>query len=692
MSTDLPSRPASAGSIPVPVAPSDLEDSAALRGDIRALGELLGATLVRQDSAELLALVEQVRATARTSPTATSDLLDTVDLPTAIRLARAFSTYFHLANVTEQVHRSREQKAARRSAGDPLNAAARRIETALDAGEITQESVTEAMGRLSARPVFTAHPTEAARRSVLLKLRAIADLLDRAEADGLDLTDPRVSRRAAELVDLLWQTDELRLDRPEVLDEARNALYYLDDLARGPVSEVLDDLADALASVGVTLPVDARPLSFGSWIGGDRDGNPFVTPEVTLRVVDLVRDHAVRDLLPVIDKLLEDLSVSERINDCSPELRASLDADLALLTELDPRYRRLNAEEPYRLKLTCVRAKLVSTRTRISTGTPHRPGRDYATTRDLLDDLMLVRDSLATHRGELAAHGVVERAIRTVAAFGLSLVTLDVREHAAAHHAALGVLVDRLGEQGWRYADLPREHRRRLLSTELTSRRPLAPTPPPLEGDDLRTYNAFVAIRQALDRHGPDVCETYIISMTKGADDVLAAVVLRRRDEAVDPDRLGLVGGLGEHRHDHPEDHRGAERAADALEEARADQHGLGLGDAAQDRRGREQDQSGEEDALAPDEVAEPAGEQEQPAERDQVRVHDPREARLREAEVALDRRQRDVHDRLVEDDHEEARAQDDQRDPAVAVAVGGGRGGLLGSGEGLGHGTDRSR
>ncbi len=345
------------------------EDTAALRRDIRVLGELLGATLVRQESASLLGLVEQIRVTARADLGETSDLLAGLDVETATRLARAFSTYFHLANVTEQVHRAREQRDARRVAGDPLSRAATRISAAISAGEVTPESVAEGVARLSARPVFTAHPTEAARRSVLLKLRAIADLLDRSEADGIGLDDARVSARAAELVDLLWQTDELRLDRPEVLDEARNALYYLDDLASGPVSEVLDDLAHALSTVGVKLPSDARPLSFGSWIGGDRDGNPFVTPDVTLRVVDLVRDHAIRDLLPVIDKLLEDLSVSERLNEVTPELRASLDADLATLTELDPRYRRLNAEEPYRLKLTCVRAKLVNTRARITGGT-----------------------------------------------------------------------------------------------------------------------------------------------------------------------------------------------------------------------------------------------------------------------------------------------------------------------------------
>ena len=400
------------------------------------------------------------------------------------------------------------------------------------------------MSRLSARPVFTAHPTEAARRSVLLKLRAIADLLEQAARDGVGLDHPRVSRRAAELVDLLWQTDELRLDRPEVLDEARNALYYLDDLARGPVAEVLDDLALALESVGVTLPADSRPLSFGSWIGGDRDGNPFVTPDVTRRVVDLLRDHAIRDLLGDRAAARGDLGERAAQRGVARAARV-LVVDLANLPDLDPRYQRLNAEEPYRLKLTCIHKKLNNTRARITGGTPHRPGSDYAATRELLDDLLLVRDSLAANRGELAAHGAVDRAIRSVATFGLSLVTLDVREHASAHHSAVGVLVDRLGEQGWRYEDLPRDHRLRLLSAELASRRPLASTPPPLVGDDLRTYNAFVAIRDALDLHGPEVCETYIISMTKGVDDVLAAVVLAREaglvDITSDVARIGFV-------------------------------------------------------------------------------------------------------------------------------------------------------
>src|SRR5690606_24169728 len=134
---------------------------------------------------------------------------------------------------------------------------------------------------LAVRPVFTAHPTEAARRSILTKQRAIADELEAEAADAARYGEPADHRdgRLAELLDRLWQTDELRVDRPDPTDEARNAVYYLRDLHADAAARVLDQLADTLAELGVELPVTARPLTFGSWIGGDRDGNPYVTPE-----------------------------------------------------------------------------------------------------------------------------------------------------------------------------------------------------------------------------------------------------------------------------------------------------------------------------------------------------------------------------------------------------------------------------
>jgi phosphoenolpyruvate carboxylase len=517
----------------VPEPPYDLPDSfdgAALRADIRHLGRLLGDTLVRQEGPELLDLVEQVRSLTRDDPAAAGKLLADVDVPTAERLVRAFATYFQLANVTEQVHRGRELARVRREQGGWLVRAARAI---TEAG-VDRDELAGAVRRLAVRPVLTAHPTEAARRTTLSKLGQVADLLD--EEPG-----PRRDRRLSEVVELLWQTDDLRVVRPDVLDEARNAIYYLEQLAAGPLPDALEELADVLAGLDVDLPVTARPLTFGTWIGGDRDGNPNVTPELSVQVLELQRDHGLRVALDAVTALRQELSTSTRMAPVSEALLASLAADLAVLPELEPRYLRLNAEEPYRLKATCVQQKLVNTRARV----PADGGRAYAGLGPLLDDLLLLRTSLLEHRGTFAARGSLERAIRTLAALGLGLAAMDVREHADAHHAAVGALVDRLGEQGWRYLDLPRTHRLALLRNELAGRRPLAGSPPPLDGAELRTYDLFRTIRAAQDRHGPDAVSTYIVSMTRGADDVLAAVLLARENGLVDLPagvaRLGFV-------------------------------------------------------------------------------------------------------------------------------------------------------
>ena len=205
-------------------------DDAGLRSDVRRLGDLLGQTLVRQEGPELLALVEEVRKSVREGNGA--EILANLSVEDSVQLVRAFSTYFHLANVAEQVHRARVLAETRATGGSWLARAVDRIEKALHAQtpghELSKEDIEQWVSTMSVRPVFTAHPTEAARRSILNKLGEVAKLLDQ------DL-DPRQNERLAETVDLLWQTDELRLDRPEPLDEAMNALYYLDDLLAFPL-------------------------------------------------------------------------------------------------------------------------------------------------------------------------------------------------------------------------------------------------------------------------------------------------------------------------------------------------------------------------------------------------------------------------------------------------------------------------
>ena len=434
-----------------------INDDALLRGDVRRLGDLLGQSLVRQEGTELLELVEAVRIAVRDN--GGSEILEKLSVEQSVQLVRAFSTYFHLANVAEQVHRARVLADERAKGGSWLSRAVDKIEEAYKAQspghQFTKDELKQWVDSLMVRPVFTAHPTEAARRSILGKLGEIAKLLDQVDS-------PVKEERLAEFVDILWQTDELRLTRPEPLDEALNALYYLDDLARNTVPEVLNDFARELKRLDIDVPVTARPLTFGTWIGGDRDGNPNITPQVTEDAVVLQVAHAIRTTIASMNELRQMLSISTRIIGATPELTASVEKDLKSIPEFEARFLRLNAQEPYRLKATAIVHKLAFTRDRHAVDGPHVPGRDYASTAELLADLTLLRDSLFAHKGELIATGLLERTIRSIAAFGLTHATLDVREHSDAHHHLLMQVLDA------GYIKLSHEDKFQILSQELS--------------------------------------------------------------------------------------------------------------------------------------------------------------------------------------------------------------------------------
>ena len=492
-------------------------DDAGLRSDVRRLADLLGQTLVRQEGPDLLELVEAVRKSVRKG--SGEEVLANITDEESVQLARAFSTYFNLANVAEQIHRARVLSHSRATGGSWLVRAVDRIEEALlqqtPGHQLTKEEITHWVSEMSVRPVFTAHPTEAARRSILKKLGAIADLLDQPE-------NPSQQDRLAENIDLLWQTDELRLGQPEPLDEALNALYYLDDLFTQTVPEVLNDFAKELSRIGVVVPVTARPLSFGNWIGGDRDGNPNITADVTTKAMVLQVGHSIRVTIAAMNELRQMLSVSTNIVGATPELTASVEKDFKHIPEFEPRFLRLNAEEPYRLKATAIVHRLAFTRDRHAIGGPHVANRDYENTRELLSDLVLMRDSLLAHRGELIATGLLERTIRTVAAFGITHATMDIREHSDAHHNLLSQV---LGVDGY----LSKSHEEKFdLLTALLAENSTFDTSK-LDASGKRVFDTFVAINDLIDRFGPESIETYIVSMTKGADDLIAPIVIAQQ-------------------------------------------------------------------------------------------------------------------------------------------------------------------
>ncbi len=513
----------------------DEPDDARLRRDIRRLGELLGETLAAQESPQLVDQIEDIRrlsrealAGNRRAQQSLTKRLSTADLPTAVNLIRAFRTYFHLANIAEQVARIR-------AFGDRPEGSgwlARAVEQVAD--ELGAPALTTALSKLQVRPVFTAHPTEASRRTTLVQLRQIGDALLAAPEELTPRTERLRDRELKKVIETLWQTDELRVDQPTVEDEARNVLFYAAALMAGTVPQLLDDLADEVAQQGGYLPLTAAPLALGNWIGGDRDGNPNVTAETTRQVLERQHLVGIGVLLNELDAVIAEVSTSSRLRRISPELRASLAADIAALPELDQHVQRIHVEEPYRLKLHCVRQKLLNTRRRIAEDQPHRPGWDYRGSSRMLADLELVRTSLIENSAELLADGRLTRLIRTVSAFGLGVARMDVREHSEKHHHAVGQLIDRVGELAVPYAELSPDERYALLCGELAQRRPLAPSPPPLDADGARTYATFEAIRDAHERFGEACIESYIVSMTRGPDDLLAAVLLARQARLVD--------------------------------------------------------------------------------------------------------------------------------------------------------------
>jgi phosphoenolpyruvate carboxylase len=337
----------------------------------------------------------------------------------------------------------------------------------------------------------------------------------------------RVDRRLAEAIDLLWQTDELRRERPEPLDEAASVLFYVNQIVRDVLPELLEDVATQLGRIGVELPPRARPIRLGNWVGGDRDGNPNVTAEVTMRVLQLQREHALGNLLVGIEKLVHALSPSTRIVGISPELTASLVADRARMPEVYTQFIRFNAEEPYRLKCSYIRHRLEHTRRWLMEGFVENDVR-YICTDELLDDLDVMRASLLEHRGERVATGMLDRLMRPAAASGLSLMTLDVREHAERHHQAVGALFDRAAVLAVAYSSLTPAERTSTLSAHLLGSRRLTESTASFHDIAGDPASVFTTIRTANDRYGDEAVESYIVSMTRGPDDILAAMALAR--------------------------------------------------------------------------------------------------------------------------------------------------------------------
>jgi phosphoenolpyruvate carboxylase len=513
-------------------------DDQALRADIRLLGTLLGETLKRQGGQELYDLEEWVRARTRQlraqpDPAVRDELarrLDSLSLEQVILLVRAFTIYFHLANVAEQRHRVGVLRFGVDHDPEWLRSACEH----LAAANVRSADLDTLVRRLDVRPVFTAHPTEATRRSVLNKVRAVDEALSA-------LGDPRlrpgarvrIERRLAEIIDGMWQTDELRRDRPLPVDEARYTIFYLEQLFRTSVPELFAVLRLALEASGVTLAEGARPLSFGTWVGGDRDGNPQVTAEVTREVLALQHERALMALLQAVDALASELSQSTRMTGISDELAESLVRDRAEMPLVHGRFSKLNSEEPYRFKCAYIYERLQNALQAARSGSAPA-GPTYRSSTEMVDDLRLMADSLRANRGEAVANGALRGLIDSASVFGFNLASMDIREHSAVTNTAVAELIDRADGTPGGYAALDAGQRRARLEAELRNPRPLCPSTAVLSPQTRELLDLMTVIREAQDKYGACAVDTWIVSMTRDVDDLLAVLVIAKEAGLID--------------------------------------------------------------------------------------------------------------------------------------------------------------
>jgi phosphoenolpyruvate carboxylase len=547
---------------------TDQSKDAPLRADIRRLGDLLGETLKRLGGKRLFETEEAVRAlckqlrreypekNAASTERKLKRLLQRLSLDETIGVIRAFSVYFQLVNIAEQHHRIRRKRyydlhtpdqPQRGSIADTLRNLRRNFSDA--------DLLQRTLDRLEIVPVMTAHPTEAARRTLLEKHRRVAGLL--ADFDEENLAPRRrdeLQARLAAEVESIWQTDEVRHTQPTVLDEVNQGLYYFDATLFDAAPTLLDELDRRLEEnfPGVKLRDGAAPLRFGSWIGGDRDGNPFVTPEITWETLRLQQRAVLRKYRDAVADLGRRLSESSRFAPPADELRESLEEEARRAPALAAEVIARNAEEPYRQKLSYIYARIENTLRRnrdlasalrlseqhtlisirpglpiIAALTGSNPGtvNVYRDGETLWEDLRLVRDSL---RADSAVHAAraIERLMRQVATFGLHLATLDLRQHSERHTAALSEITRDLGQVD--YARMSEAEKVEWLTQELITPRPLVATDARYGAETTETLNVFRVARRALDEIGPKTIRTYVISMTRQVSDLLAVLVLAK--------------------------------------------------------------------------------------------------------------------------------------------------------------------
>jgi phosphoenolpyruvate carboxylase len=551
------------------------EKDAPLRQDIRILADTLGHAIRHHEGENVFSTVERLRSACIRLRECTRQLahvdeqnaqeqkilqqeitlllqdiiyiVNDCNIDIATDVIRAFTVYFHLVNTAEQYHRVRRRRAHEL---DPQRRPQYGSLAALIAffkqNNLSSEMVQNLLNQLSIDIVFTAHPTEASRRSLITKSRHIAQLLE--THDKIDLLTARERRHwqedLAEIIDLLWRTDAVRRVRPEPIDEIKMGAYYLDEILYDALADLYQELEDLLheSYPDVTVP---SFLHLGSWIGGDQDGNPFVSAETLLTALRLQRSYITQHYRKATRALAREFSQSIDHTHISPTLQQSLQQDANSLPEYARELGAQTTLEPYRAKLSFIWKRLEATKmasvpahlqfTAIGINRPDsadaddeqgmisttRRGERYYNAQELLADLHLVRESLLADGEKALANGTLMKLIRQVECFGFYFAALDVRQHSDCHAAALAELLQVTGLYKSDYRRLAEAERIQLLEYLLRDPRILTRPGLQLSKETQHILKTFQAISFAREVYGKEAINCYIISMSRSLSDLL---------------------------------------------------------------------------------------------------------------------------------------------------------------------------
>ena len=515
-----------------------------ISANIRMLGDLLGETIVYQEGEAAFELEEEIRALAkqwRSGDSSAQDrlaeimprLIENLDLSEST--LKAFLTYFQLINLAEENQR--------------VNVLQQRAEKAFETGEPMDETIADALETLKSEgvkpsllqeffqsmeivPVFTAHPTESKRQTIREILREVTELIQQLNRDDiLSKERARLRELLHDYITLLWQTAETRQRKPTVMDEVRNTgLYFFEHTLFDLVPRIYSELDQSLKDTWPDEKFDVPSfLSYGTWIGGDRDGNPFVTIDTTVEALKAQQNLVLKLYLREIDSLYELFSCSQSRTGFSDSLMSSIASDRELIDASEIEVLDRFDDEPYRQKLVMMFRRLRATRDNAALAWEGKslPVRAYPNAESFCKDLQLIRDSLLDNKGWRLARGRLERLIRATQVFGFHLASMDIRQHARVHRSAMDDLLESLGHCE-NYAELEEADRIEALTKFAQDDSDHSVAADDRKVSTSKLLELFATVKNAHLAIGESSITTYIISMTEGVSNLLEILVFAK--------------------------------------------------------------------------------------------------------------------------------------------------------------------